>query len=262
MFGSISRFAPEQGTKESSISAEGRCYPTSVGHLLQMIGGAPATTGASAPYTHVFTPADTLPPRYTVGLSETNGISTKILDAMASSLEFNQEVGDVLKWSLDGIGTDRTTGTVTVTGSPEASRAFRFDDLTAVVAGDTVVNFKSLTINVSNPVSNIFTLNGTNSAAAQEFTGRRDVKVSGTMRFVNDGTSYRTQFENNTSMTLELTWAIDADTSLNIELPDFRIDEHSWSRGFDETEVDFSGGGYISGGFAIKFTLKNSQATY
>lgn len=262
LFGSISKFAPEQGTMESTISAEGRAYPVSIGHLLQMIAGAPTTTSDDDVYTHVFKPSDVLPPRYTVGLSETNGISTKVLDVLASSLELTQEVGDVLKWSLDGIGTDRTTGTVTISGSPETGRAFRFDDLTATVNADTVVNFKSLTITVSNPVSNIFTLNGTNSAAAQEFTGRRDVEVSGTLRFVNDAASYRSQFENNTSMALSLAWDIDVDTSLTIDIPDFRIDQHNWSRGFEETEVDFSGGGYVTPTGAIIFTLSNTQTSY
>lgn len=262
IFGSLDTFAPEQGTKTASVTLGGRAYAAMLGNVLQMAAGNPTTTGASAPYTHAFAPGQTLPPRYTIGLSETNGISTKVIDTLASSLTLTQDMGDVLKWSLDCIGTNRVAGAVTVTGTPAAGRAFRFDDFSATVDATADLNFKNLTITLNNPVSNIFTLNGTNSAAAQEYTGRRSVEVSGTLRFTNDTASYRAKFEANTSMALVLTWAA-GDDELEVTIPDFRITEHSWNRGFDETEVDFSGAGYTDGSTpAITFNLDNSVASY
>jgi hypothetical protein len=264
MFGELEQFAPEQGIKQAGISLDGRAYPGMMGHILQMVAGTPATTGSQAPYTHEFTPSDTLPPRYTIGLDESStGISTKILDALASSFTLTQDMGAPLTWSLEAIATDREAGSVTVTGTVE-TRAFRFDDLTVTVDSGAVVNFKTLNLTVSNPVENIFTLNGTNEAAAQEFTGRRTIELSGTLRFTNDAASYRAEFEANTSMDLELAWEIDANTSLTIHIPDFRISDHNWSRGFDSTEVDFSGSGYFdsTSGYAIQFTLVNDTATY
>lgn len=262
MFGGIDQFAPINGTVESSFSASGRAYPGMIGHFLQMVSGAPVTTGSSD-YTHVFAPKDTLPPRYTIGLKEDNGISTKIVDFMVSSFSLNQELGNVLTFDVDGIGTQRLVEAVAISGSPETGRAFQFDDFTAEIDSVANVNFKTLNITVSNPTSNIFTLNGNEYAAAQEFTGRRTVEVSGTMRFVNDGASLRSAFEGNTSMELVLAWTIDQDTSLEVVIPDFRISDHNWTRGFAETEVDFSGAGYTDGvDGAIKFTLKNQTATY
>lgn len=264
MFGELDTFAPEQGIKQANVSLAGRAYPSMMGHILQMAAGAPSTTG-SDPYEHEFTPSDTLPPRYTVGISETNGISAKVIDALVSSFTLTQDMGGVLQWSLDAIASDRVAGAVTLDGTPETGRAFRFDDLTVTVDSGAVVNFKTLNLTVSNPVSNIFTLNGTNTAAAQEYTGHRTVELSGTLRFTNDAASYRAEFEANTALDLELAWEIDAEASLTIHIPNFRLNtDPNPTRGFAETEVDFAGTGYFdsTAGYSVKFTLVNDTASY
>lgn len=264
MFGQLDTFAADQGIVQASVSVSGYAYPTLIGHVLQMAAGAPTTSGVSAPYTHVFKPGNSVPPGYTIGTDEPNGIDVKFLDVRVSDFTLTQDIGAPLMWSIDAISTERVEGAVTISGSPESGRPFRFDDLTVTIDSSSVANFKNLSISISNPIENIFTLNGENTASAQEFTGRRAIEISGTLRFTNDAASYRDEFETNTSMDWELEWALDSDTTLTIHLPDVRIVTHNWNRGFDETVVDFTATAHYStsDAYAISFTLDNANATY
>lgn len=263
IFGGLDTFAPENGLREAAISISGRAYPGALGYFLQMIAGNPVTTG-SDPYEHVFTPSDTLPPAYTIGMDEPNGIDAYFSDVRASSLTLSQEVGDVLTFSLDGIASDRTVAAVTVGATGLETRAFRYSDFTAELNSSAYVNFKSLSLTIENPVSNIFTLNGASTAITQEFTGRRSVTLEGELRFAGDANSLRSEFETNAVIALEFQWAIDAETALTIVIPNLRILSHDWTRGFDETTLSISGAAYYDATLegSVEITLENDVATY
>jgi hypothetical protein len=264
LFGGLDTFAPENGTREAGVSVSGRAYPGAIGYFLTMIAGAPTTTGSAPNYTHVYKPTDNLPPAYTIGLDEPNGIDAYFTDVRASNLTISQEVGDVATFSLDGIASNRVATAVTVGTSGLETRAFRFSDFTATVNSSAYVNFKSLSLSIENPVSNIFVLDGNSTAVTQEYTGRRSVTFDATLRFENDANSLRAAFEGNTLVTIDFEWEIDANTSLVITVPNARILTHEWTRGFDETTVSITGSAYYDGTLAgsLSFTLKNQVASY
>jgi hypothetical protein len=265
LFGGLDTFAPETGLREAAVGVSGRAYPAVIGHFLQMIAGAPTTDGAADPvFSHVFKPGDTVPPPYTIGFDEPNGIDGYFTDVRASSMTIEQESGDVLKFSLDGIASDRVTAAVTVGAVGLETRAFRYSDFTAEIDTAEFLNFKSLSITIDNPISNIFTLDGEDTAITQEFTGRRSVTLDAQLRFAGDATSFRAEFEDNDSIALVFEWAIDAANSLTIEIPNLKILSHNWSRGFDETTLDISGSAYFDETLtgSIQFTLVNGTAAY
>lgn len=259
IFGGLDTFAPENGLRSASISFSGRAYPDALGYFLNMIAGTPVTVPAGLGFEHTFVPSDALPPRYTIGMDEPNGIDAYFRDVLLSNFTLSQEVGDVLTFSIDGIASQRVVTPVTVGATGLETRAFRYSDFTAEVDESEYVNFKSVSISVDNPVENIFTLNGEDVAITQEYTGRRSVTIDGTLRFENDAESLRAEFETNAVVDLLFEWEIDAVRSLQVHLPNVRILSHEWSRGFDETTLDISGAAYFDEDLtgSIEFVLVN-----
>lgn len=269
LFGGIDSNAPMVGTQEAAVSVSGIAYPSALGYFLNMIAGAPTTTGSSPDYTHVFKPSDTLAPAYTVGFDEDSGIDTYFRDFRASSLTIEQAVNDVARFSLDGIASTRVATSVTVGTSGVETAPFTFTQFGATLtigSGDPTVytNFKDVSVTIDNPVSNIFVLNGQTTAVTQEFTGRRGVSFDANLRFDSDSNSLRAPFESNAQVSLELEWEINADVSLLIKLPNLRIEAHDWTRGYDETTLPISGNAYydVTDASSVVITLKNGTASY
>lgn len=259
LYGTIDGYPDEIGRRNAQVGFNHYVQPESIGYFLQMLAGDPTTTGAG-PYQHVFTPGSTLPNPFTVGIDAKDPMTFS--DVLPTSFSLSQDLGGFLQLAFTGMSSDRTSGAITISGSPESSRPYKFKDFSATVAGASDLNFKTLKIDVTNPVSNVHTLNGASTAVSQEYTGKRTVAVSGTIRFVSDAASYRSLFEGYTSTSLQFVWTIDASTSLTIDIPDFRFTSHSVTKGFNETEVNFAGTAFYDGTKVIEFTLSNSLATY
>lgn len=269
LFGGLDTFAPENGLREAAISFGGRSYSGAIGYFLNMIAGDPVTTGTAPNFTHTFVPSDTLPPAYTIGMAEPNGHDAYFRDVRASSLTLSQEEGDVLTFSIDGIASDRVMTPITVENTGLENRAFRYSDFTAFVkvgvgTSAQYLNFKSLSITIENPVSNIFTLNGEDTAITQEFTGRRGVTFDATLRFEAGDEQFLDAYEDNLPVELILEWAIDTNTSLMLTVPNARILTHDWTRGFDETVEEVSGAAYFDSDLdgSIELVLKNQTESY
>lgn len=271
MFGGLDTFAPEDGTRDAAISVEGNVYPQAIGYFLHMIAGNPTTTGATN-YTHVYLPSESVPPRYTFGLDEPGGIDSYFKDVLLSSLSISQDVGDIAKFSAAGIASDQTIAAVTVDTAGVETRPFRFTDFTASLkigegSATAYTTFKNFTVSIDNPVSNIYSLAGATAASAQtqEFTGRRTVNFDGTLYFTNaQATALRGAFAANTNVELDLVWTVDVNTGLTISMPQMRVLDLAWTRGFGETELTFSGQAYYDATLegSVEFTLLNQKASY
>jgi len=95
------------GQRQAKLAANVLATPAELGHLLQMLLGAPATSG-SGPYTHVFTPKSDVP-SYTVEFKAGAGFS-QFPGAKLNRLSFSHSTDGALKVSLDGLAQDRVTG--------------------------------------------------------------------------------------------------------------------------------------------------------
>lgn len=270
MYGGTDPYVSEQSTRSAALSVEGWAYPLVLGHFLQMIAGAPTTTGEASPYTHTYKPTNATNPIYTFGFDQTQGIESYLLDVAADNLTFNQEVGQPLTYSLSGIATDQVPDSVTVDTTGVETRPFRFTDFSASVkvgseAAADYKGFKSVSLSLGSPVENIFTLNGESTAYVQEFTSQREITFDGTLYFAtSEATELDTAFRNNTKVELILKWEITDGAELIVTIPNFRVLDHDWSYGRGETELTVSGQAFydadITGSATI--VLQNTQATY
>lgn len=82
-----------------------RCHKASIGTYLMGLFGTVATTGAGDPYTHVFTPADTVP--YLTIASRRGGGNVecqRLTDSVVNEGEFSWEGNKPLELALSGYG--------------------------------------------------------------------------------------------------------------------------------------------------------------
>ena len=270
MFGGVDPYVSEMGTRAAAVSVEGWAYPLIIGHFLQLIGGAPTTTGTAPNFEHTYTPGNNINPIYTFGFDETNGLDSYFQDVAADNLTLTQEVGQPLTYSLSAIATDQVFGALTIETTGVETRPFRFTDFTASVKVGTedasdYKGFKNVSLSISSPIENIFTLDGNRTAYVQEFTGQREITLDGTLYFSNsEATELKNAFVANTNVAVVLKWAITDGAELEITIPSLRVLAHDWTRGRNETELTISGQAFYNAGDAraIRAVLKNTQATY
>lgn len=90
--------------------------PVSAGAILEGIFGSRTTSGAAAPYTHVFTPADTLP-WMTLFYAQPGGNYWTVADSKLASWALSWSAGSPLEASVSGMG-KTTTRAATKWGAP------------------------------------------------------------------------------------------------------------------------------------------------
>lgn len=272
MFDTVEKQDTLNGNISSTVSMGGRIYPELIGHFLRGTIAAPVTVGASAPYTHTFTgTGTTLPPIYTLGFQypETTDRSQHYRDARITSLTLAQEAGALPNFSAEFAATARTfLSGLSVTGTPEVTP---FRDVNSVgnaftlsVAGTPVTDYKSVNIQIANPISNYYTLNGTTLPTAQEFDGFRQVTGDFTLRYTTKALSEVDDFEAGNFIAIVAKWQISASVDLTVTIPRFKITSHSTTKAPGVVEVSFSGEGFFDTGISgsVRAVLRNSLATY
>lgn len=269
-FGTRSRQPADAGRLRITGPMNGmHARPIGIGHLLRAALGAPVTSGAEAPYTHVFTPAKTkfsaeaaLPP-YSVTVKRqpgSPGVIHRYAGGQLNQLTLNQPMDDALTADADWIAKAVSAESDT-TLALEAGNRFRFNQL-AVTRDSTAFKFlESFGLTINNALETEETLNETDEISAVDF-GDSIITVNMTASF-RSALAYA-DFTGNDPQAWLFTWT-NGTSELEISIPRLNIEE--WSApisGPGRMQVSCTGVAEYdtSAGYELQITLKNSQATY
>ncbi|MEM4709849.1 MAG: phage tail tube protein [Candidatus Diapherotrites archaeon] len=261
MFGIVDMYESVTGNRSASANVKLRAYPLVLGEFITAALGNPVTTGTSPNFTHTFTTSTNLPPAYTLAMEDNDNSAYWVDNCRLTQLSFEQTQGNPLYVSANFVATDRQPG-ANVTSTTLESGSFLWKHLVVNVNGTPNNLFKTLTVNINNPIENDFALNGTDTADFQEFTGMRTITLEGTLRFTTDTVSYRSDYEQGASLDVDLLWQIDPNTSLRLLMPKMKVVSHSWSKGPGIVDVTFSANAYFANTFTLQAVLKNSKSSY
>lgn len=266
-FGTRSRQPADAGRLRITGAMDGmHARPEGIGHLLRAALGAPQTTGASAPYTHEFTPALTkfsdvaaLPP-YSVTAKRGSTIH-RYAGAQLNQLTLQQARDEALALTADWIA----KSVADVADTPlvlETNPRFLFRHLAVLRDASAFPYVEDLTIQVLNNLETEEVLNESDEISAVDF-GDSEIRVDMTLTF-RDAATYA-DFKTNTTKPWSFTWTIDANHSLAIAIP--RLNIESWSAPIGGPgRMTVSVGGVAEfdsvAGHEIQVTLVNELASY
>ncbi len=270
----VKNYAYVQGRSNSTFDFGGPVYPDTIGYVLGGMLGSVATSGASAPYTHVIslknasaTGADAQPTAFTL---------TDFYAANVRAYPGIQFHDFSMKFTADGMLDYDAKGTgylssAASTPTPSFSTVLPTPVWLATVsiAGATVSNAVDGNIDMVRPVTPIFGLANTRDPY-QVFLGALETK--GKIRFVMENDTELTRFLTNTQPAITLNWSQGAGASATQIA--FTITKGAYtaamidrSKDFVEIEVDVnaianttdagSTGGYSN----IKWTLQNAKTS-
>ncbi len=241
--------------------------PQSIGELLRAAVGAPTTTGAGAPYSHVFVPTSAkfstlaaLPP-YSATIKRGDLIH-RYSGGQLNQLTLNQARNEALTvdtdWIFKGV-TDVSAETLTL----ETGSRFLFRQLAITKGGSAFPYVEDLTIQFNNNLEVEEVLNESNEISAVDFGGKLETTISMTLTF-RDSSTYA-DFKAATASAWEFLWTLDANTSLKLAVPKLQLD--SWGApingpGRMTISVDGTCEYDTTAGHEFEVTLQNDVATY
>lgn len=203
-------YSYDQGAGHSEWTMEGLAYPEEIGHLIYMILGTVAVTGAD-PYVHVFT-VGTAPPSYTIIERVTSGAngSRQFSGARVTSLTFSWNAGEgALAYSVQGLA--RIPTTVAADGTVAAVDAEAWPSWNQVVVSTDLaglVTSGEITITREGQIVHV----GEASQDARHIT-QGGVRVEGNMLSIieDDLTGIHAKYLAGTTQSLVVTFDIDPD---------------------------------------------------
>lgn len=268
----VKDYAYVQGRSNSTYDFGGPVYPDTIGYVLGGLLGSVATSGASAPYTHIIslknassTGADAQPTAFT--LTDFYAANVRAYPGIQFH-DFN------MKFTADGLldydakGTGWLSSTAS-TPTPSFSTVLPTPVWLATVSigGSTVSNSVDGEINMMRPVTPIFGLANTRNPY-QVFLGA--LETTGKFKFVMENDDQLTNFLTNTQPAITLNWSQGAGASATQIA--FTVTKGAYTaavidrtKDFVEIDVDVraianttdagSTGGYSN----IKWTLQNAK---
>lgn len=268
----VKDYAYVQGRSNSTYDFGGPVYPDTIGYMLGGLLGSVATSGASAPYTHVIslknasaTGADAQPTSFT--LTDFYAANVRAYPGIQIH-DFN------MKFTADGLldydakGTGWLSSTAS-TPTPSFSTVLPTPTWLATVSigGTAVSNTVDGEINMTRPVTPIFGLADTRDPY-QVFLGA--LETTGKFKFVMENDTELTRFLTNTQPAITLDWSQGAGSSAT--QISFTVTKGAYtaavidrSKDFVEIDVEVraianttdagSTGGYSN----IKWTLQNAK---
>jgi hypothetical protein len=268
----VKDYAYVQGRSNSTYDFGGPVYPDTIGYVLGGVMGSVATSGASAPYTHVIslknataTGADAQPTAFTL---------TDFYAANVRAYPGIQFSDFTMKFTADGMLDYDTKGTgwlssAASTPTPSFSTVLPTPVWLATVSigGSTVSNTVDGEITMTRPVTPIFGLANTKDPY-QVFLGALETK--GKFKFVMENDTELTRYLTNTQPAITLNWS--QGTGSTATQISFTVTKGAYtaamidrSKDFVEIDVDVraianttdagSTGGYSN----IKWTLQNAK---
>lgn len=270
----VKDYAYVQGRSNSTYDFGGPVYADTIGYLLGGIMGSVATSGSSAPYTHVIslknassTGADAQPTAFTL---------TDFYAANVRAYPGVQVSDFAMKFTADGLldydaktmgWLSATASTPTPTFSTVLPTPVWLAEVT--VGGSTISNVVDGEITLARPVTPIFGLANTKDPY-QVFLGALETK--GKIKFVMENDTELTRYLTNTQPAITFTWsqgsgATATQISFVITKGAYTAAVIDRSKDFVEIDVDVraianttdagSTGGYSN----IKWTLQNAKAS-
>lgn len=268
----VKDYAYVQGRSNSTYDFGGPVYPDTIGYVLGGLLGSVATSGASAPYTHVIslknassTGADAQPTSFT--LTDFYAANVRAYPGIQFH-DFN------MKFTADGLldydakGTGWLSSTAS-TPTPSFSSVLPTPTWLATVSigGSTVSNTVDGEINMVRPVTPIFGLADTRDPY-QVFLGA--LETTGKFKFVMENDTQLTNFLTNTQPAITLDWSQGAGASAT--KISFTVTKGAYtaavidrSKDFVEIDVDVraiantTDAGATAGYSNIKWTLQNAK---
>lgn len=268
----VKNYAYVQGRSNSTYDFGGPVYPDTIGYVLGGILGSVATTGSTAPYTHVISlknassvGADAQPTAFT--LTDFYAANVRAYPGIQFhdfSMKFTAD--GLLDYDAKGTGwLSSTASTPTPTFSSVLPTPVWL--ATVTIAGSTVSNVVDGNIDMMRPVTPIFGLADTKDPY-QVFVGALETK--GKIKFVMENDTELTRFLTNTQPAITFDWSQGAGaTATQIS---FTITKGAYtaavidrSKDFVEIEVDINAianttdAGSTAGYSNIKWTLQNAK---
>lgn len=241
--------------------------PATLGELLRAATAAPATTGAAAPYTHVFTPVvakfsdvAALPP-YSATVKRKSGLTHRYAGGQLNGLTFRQALNEALAIDTDWLFKSVSTVADEAVTLDTTARAL-FKHL-AITKGGAAFNLvEDLTINLQNNLEPEVVLDGGDTIAAVDFSDKLNATVSMTLSF-RDAATYG-EFVANTTDAWVFTWTVGAH-SFKISIP--KLNLSSWGApisgpGRMTISVEGTAEFDATAGHEIQATLVNAVAAY
>lgn len=260
-----------QGRVRSTFDFGGPVFPDTIGYGIAGLLGSVATSGASAPYTHVISlknataiGADSQPTAFTL---------TDFYAANARSYAGCQINEFGLSFSADGLleYDAKATGwqsTTVAAPTPSFSTVLPTPvwQATVTIAGSAVTNAVEGSLTMTRPATPIYGLSATQNPY-QIFVGALEVK--GSFKFVMEADTELTRFLTNTQPSIALNWSNGAGataTQIACTITKGAYTVATIERGSDFVEVNVTVEGIgnttdagSTGGFApIKWTLQNA----
>lgn len=251
--------------------------PVSIGHILRAVLGAPTTAGVNPTYTHTFTPAETnfssdcpLPP-LTLEMFRDLGQAHQYAGFQANSLRFEFGAAQkLLRTTLNGFAKGKPVAIVKTSPTYETAEPFKWRQL-AFKMGDTLAGatalayLESFGLTITNNVEGVEISSGAANGeiGRVDRNGLRVVDVQATLA-IPDLTEYN-KFLDGTDRAFDITFTIDANTSLQFKLPKVRYEAFPLNVGGPgrlSAQVTGKAKYSATDTFDIQVVLKNSQATY
>lgn len=206
--------------------------PTSIGHILRSVFGAPVSTGVAPNYTHTFTPVDTdfsadcpLPP-YTLELFR--GIGSNSQQCPGGQFNSLQLVfgasQKIFRAVANGFSKGKPTSIAKTTPTYESNNPFLWRQLSfklgdSIATAAVIAYLEYFSVTITNNVEGVETSGGiaTDSIGRVDRNGLRVVDVQATLA-IPDLAEY-TKFLDSTRRAIDLTFSVDANTSLQLLMP-------------------------------------------
>lgn len=270
----VKNYAYVQGRSNSTYDFGGPVYADTIGYVIAGVLGSVATTGSSAPYTHVMslknastTGADAQPTAFTL---------TDFYAANVRAYPGIQFHDFSMKFTADGLLDYDAKGTgwlssAASTPTPTFSTVLPTPvwQATVSIAGSTISNVVDGDINMTRSVTPIFGLANTRDPY-QVFLGALETK--GKIKFVMENDTELTRYLTNTQPAITLNWS--QGTGSTATQIAFTITKGAYtaaaidrSKDFVEIDVDVNAIGNTTdagstGGYSnIKWTLQNAKTS-
>lgn len=249
----------QPGLESVEGSATVYVTPKGIGHLLAQLLGLPTTTGTTPNYVHAFKPL-TAVPAYTWEAKD--GVTVQTGAGMrVSELTFEHDPQGLLTVSVSAMGLTKATG-ATPTVPVIETQTFNASKATITLGGTNLsgkIEKLSLGLKLGKEAQVGF---GSTTISDVQPTGEAEVTGSFTLRY--DSVDRMAAFKQMTGQALTITWALDVNTSLTINLPTVVFTDDPMIRQNDDLGIARVSLAIkaVNFGNATIATVKNGQASY
>lgn len=258
-FGNLA-FVP--GIRSANLSANVVATPKSLGALLAALMGAPTTTGSAPNYTHVYVPKLTYP-SYTFEGKDGSG-RYRVAGSRLGEISFDHTPDGYLRASIAAMGKDKAAHGSDATVTLETDFFYQ----SHLVATLDSVNISSYLESVSVGIQmGKEKLNGFGSSTISgiDADGSAAVTIELTIRADGNEAARFTDYIAASPVALDLTWTINANTSLQLDIANVVMTSDPTMLGSKElgtARINLQLQAVANGSDLIEVTLKNQQATY